>query len=134
VAVIVKHLAGNMHSRWDNLFADGESATRNRDLEFEDDVATRAEILARWASGWASVFATLEGFHEDDWSREVRVRGEPISALEAVQRQLAHYAYHVGQIVLVARLRRGEDWQSLSIPRGGSGAFNAAMLERHKTS
>jgi uncharacterized damage-inducible protein DinB len=131
VAVIVKHLAGNMRSRWDHLFSDGESATRNRDLEFEDDAESRSEIMARWESGWASVFAVLEGLRDEDWLRQVRIRGEPITVLEAVQRQLAHYPHHVGQIVLIARIRRGADWQSLSVPRGGSAAFNASMLEKH---
>jgi Protein of unknown function (DUF1572) len=129
-AVIVQHLTGNMHSRWDHLFTDGESATRNRDLEFVESAETRAEIMTRWTSGWTALYAALEALGDDDLLREVRIRGEAITVLEAIQRQLAHYPHHVGQIVYIAKSRRGEDWQSLSIPRGGSGAFNAAMLEK----
>ena len=129
-AVIVQHLTGNMHSRWTDLFGeDGESATRDRDAEFEDLCESRAELMMRWESGWAVLFAALEGLSDADWTRPVRIRGEAISVIEAVQRQLAHYPYHVGQLVLIARWRRGVDWESPSIPRGGSAAFNAAMLE-----
>ncbi len=131
-AVIVQHVAGNMTSRWmDFPHGDGEGATRNRDAEFTDALEDRAALMARWERGWALVFAALEGLSADDWADTVRIRGEPISLIEAVQRQIAHYAYHVGQLVLIARLRRGADWKSLSIPRGESAQFNAAMLERH---
>jgi Protein of unknown function (DUF1572) len=129
-AVIVQHLTGNMHSRWDSLFsADGESITRDRDAEFEDVGESRDAMMARWERGWRALFSALEGLSDTDWERPIHIRGERISAIEAVQRQLAHYSYHVGQIVLIARWRRGTDWESLSIGRGGSAAFNAAMLE-----
>ncbi len=131
VATIVQHLAGNMHSRWDRLLdADGESQTRNRDREFEDALETRAQILMRWESGWKALFTALEGLSDRDLLRQIRIRGEAITVVEAIQRQLSHYPYHVGQIVLIARMRRGDRWESLSIPKGGSAAFNAAMLER----
>jgi hypothetical protein len=132
-AVIVQHLAGNMHSRWTDLFGgDGESITRDRDAEFEDVHEARDALMARWERGWMALFSALEGLNDEDWERPIRIRGEPISVIEAVQRQLAHYPYHVGQLVLIVRWKRGADWESLSIPRGGSEAFNAAMLEGKK--
>jgi Protein of unknown function (DUF1572) len=132
--VIVQHLVGNMHSRWTDLLGeDGESSTRNRDAEFEDVHESRDALMTRWESGWAALFSALEGIGDADWERPIRIRGEQISVIEAVQRQLAHYPYHVGQIVLIARSRRGADWESLSIRRGESAAFNAAMLEGKKT-
>jgi uncharacterized damage-inducible protein DinB len=132
--VIVQHLAGNMHSRWADLFGeDGESITRNRDAEFEDAHEPRDALIARWERGWRVLFSALEGLSNADWERPIRIRGEQITVIEAVQRQLAHYPYHVGQIVLIARLRRGTDWESLSIPRGESAAFNAAMFKGKKT-
>jgi hypothetical protein len=131
VAVIIKHVSGNMHSRWSDLFgSDGESVIRNRDLEFIDDTETRAQILERWEAGWTVLFRTLESLQPDELLREIRIRHEAITVLEAVQRQLAHYPYHVGQIVLIAKMFRGEAWQSLSIPKGGSSQFNAAMMSK----
>ena len=119
VAVIVQHMAGNMHSRWDNfLSTDGESATRDRDLEFTDLFEPRDGLMRRWEGGWAVVFAALEGLRDEDWTRTVTIRGEPLSVIEAVQRQLAHYPHHVGQIVLLARQMRGASWQNLSVARG----------------
>jgi hypothetical protein len=131
-AVIVQHMAGNMVSRWTGFpDSDGESTTRDREAEFVDAVEDRAALMMRWERGWHALFAALERLAPEDWARTVRIRGETISVIEAVQRQIAHYAYHVGQLVLLARMQRGEDWQSLSIPRGNSAQFNAAMLERH---
>ncbi len=130
IAVIVQHMAGNMHSRWDNfLGSDGESATRNRDLEFSDLFEPRDALMQRWEGGWAAVFAALEGLSGADWTRSVTIRGETLSVIEAVQRQLAHYPHHVGQIVLLARLQRGADWQNLSVARGQSDAYTAAVSE-----
>lgn len=127
IAVIVQHMAGNMHSRWDNfLSSDGESATRDRDLEFIDVNESRAELMRRWEGGWGALFAALGGLSDADWMRSVTIRGESLSVIEAVQRQLAHYPHHVGQIVVVARAMRGTDWQNLSVARGQSAAYTAA--------
>jgi hypothetical protein len=121
IAQIVKHMAGNMRSRWtDFLTTDGEKANRNRETEFDDPPVTRAELLAVWESGWRLVFAALEPLSDADLGREVRIRGERHSVMQAINRQMAHYAYHVGQVVLLAKHFRGRDWRSLSIPRGGS--------------
>jgi hypothetical protein len=131
IAVVVQHMAGNMHSRWAGFpDQDGESQSRNRDTEFEVYLQTRDDLLTTWQGGWAVLFAALERLEGLDLLHTVRIRGEDITALEAVHRQLAHYAHHVGQIVLLGKSWRGEDWQSLSIARGGSGAFNQSMLEK----
>jgi len=127
-AVLVKHLAGNMRSRWtDFLTTDGEKPDRHRDTEFElGEGDTREALMTRWEDGWARLLGALEGLGPDDLGRTVRIRGEPHTVLEAILRQTAHYAYHVGQIVQLARHAAGEGWRSLSIPRGGSEAFNRA--------
>jgi hypothetical protein len=124
-ALIVKHLAGNLRSRWtDFLTTDGEKPDRDRDSEFEvRDTDTRASLTARWESGWAVLFATIDALAPADLDRTVHIRGEPHSVFEAVERQKIHYAYHVGQIVFVAKHLAGPNWTSLSVPRGGSGAF-----------
>jgi hypothetical protein len=128
IAVVVQHMVGNMHSRWAGFPAqDGESQTRNRDAEFEPSLQTRAEMMAAWEGGWAVLYAALERLEGLDLLVPVRIRGEQITALEAVQRQLAHYPHHIGQIVLLAKTMRGQAWQSLSIARGGSAAFNQKM-------
>lgn len=130
IAVIVQHMAGNMHSRWDNfLTSDGESATRDRDLEFTDLNESRDQLMQRWEGGWAALFAALEALSDVDWTRSVTIRNERLSVIEAVQRQLAHYPHHVGQIVLLARATRGADWQNLSIARGQSTAYTAAVSQ-----
>ncbi len=131
IAIIVQHMAGNMHSRWQNFpNTDGESASRNRDAEFELHLSTKAELLEAWESGWADVFAALGRIK--DILAPLTIRGEQITVLEAVQRQVAHYAHHVGQIVLLAKIMRGQSWVSLSIVRDGSGAFHTAMLEQNR--
>ena len=140
IHVIVKHLAGNMRSRFtDFLTSDGEKPDRNRDSEFvePDPVGPRplrGETLAMWERGWAVVFEALAGLSDADLAgRTVRVRGEPMSAFAAINRQTAHYSYHVGQIVLLAKhikLMRGESWNYLTVPRGQSGQFNQAMDAR----
>ena len=132
VAVIVKHLAGNMRSRWtDFLTADGEKADRDRDSEFVLDAGTtRADVLRWWEEGWRAVFAAVEPLGPEDLLRRVTIRGEPHTVVEAVNRQLAHYAQHVGQIVFLAKHLRSSDWQTLSIARGQSGKFNASMERR----
>ena len=126
IAVITKHVAGNMVSRWtDLLTTDGEKPDRNRDAEFEilpED--SRARLLGLWEQGWSVLFASLGSLAEADMSRSIRIRGESLTVLQAVNRQLTHYSYHVGQIVYVAKHFCGASWKTLSIPRGGSARFN----------
>ena len=119
VAIIVKHMAGNMRSRWtDFLTTDGEKPDRNRDGEFEmDDTTAPADLRRWWEDGWRCVFSAVEPLRPDDLLHIVTIRGEPHSVLQAIDRQIAHYAYHIGQIVQLARHWRGPRWQTLSIPR-----------------
>jgi hypothetical protein len=125
IAIIVKHMAGNMRSRWtDFLTSDGEKSTRDRDSEFEDPAATREALLRDWENGWACVFNALEPLTDDDLERTVTIRGEAHSVMQAINRQVAHYAYHVGQVVLLAKHYAGQDWQPLTIPRRKSAEFN----------
>jgi len=125
IAIIVKHMSGNMRSRWtDFLTSDGEKPDRNRDSEFEAPPQTRAELLEMWEQGWACLFTAIEPLTEADLARTVFIRGEAHSVMQAINRQVAHYQYHVGQIVLLARHFAGDRWQSLSIPRKQSAEFN----------
>lgn len=125
IAIIVKHMAGNMQSRWtDFLTSDGEKPGRDRDAEFEHPPATREALLGLWESGWHAVFTALEPLRDAGLSRAVTIRGEPHSVMQCINRQLAHYSYHCGQIVFLAKQLRGSDWKCLSIPRGGSSRFN----------
>jgi hypothetical protein len=126
VALNVKHIAGNMRSRWtDFLTTDGEKPDRRRDSEFIiDEGTTRADVMRWWEEGWRTTFAAIEPLQPEDVSREVSIRGEPHTVLMAVNRQLAHYAYHVGQIVFLAKHFKSAAWQSLSIPRNQSETFN----------
>lgn len=118
IALIVKHLAGNMRSRWtDFLTTDGEKPDRGRDSEFESPPATRAEILDLWETGWTCVFSALEPLTDADLARTVHIRAEPYSVMQAIHRQVAHYAAHIGQIVFLAKHFRATEWTSLSIPR-----------------
>ncbi len=118
IAVIVKHLWGNMLSRWtDFLDSDGEKASRQRDAEFDEQEADRDQVMAWWEQGWAAAFGALDALGEDDLERTVTIRGERHSVPRALVRQLTHYANHVGQIVLLAKHARGEAWETLSIPR-----------------
>jgi hypothetical protein len=131
IAIIVKHIAGNLRSRWTAfLTTDGEKPNRDRDSEFillpADD---REALLARWEASWHIAFATLAELSEEHLEQIVYVRGEPHTVIRAMQRQLAHHAYHVGQIVLLARHYAGERWTTLSIPRGGSAAVNQKLSE-----
>jgi hypothetical protein len=129
VAILMKHVSGNLRSRWtDFLTTDGEKPDRDRDREFElDDTDDPARLRAAWDRGWDTLFATLAGLTPGHLeSVTVRIRGEELTVVEAIQRQLTHYAYHVGQIVYVAKLLAGPAWKTLSIPRGGSKAFNEA--------
>ena len=122
VAVLVKHLAGNMRSRFtDFLSSDGEKPDRFRDREFElTPTTTRAEVMKWWEEGWARVFAAIDPLQPEDVMRTVTIRGEPHTVLQAINRQIAHYAQHIGQIVLLAKHLRSSEWKTLSIPRGKS--------------
>jgi len=125
IAVIVKHMAGNMLSRWiDFLTSDGEKPDRCRDTEFEDPPATREAVLAMWEGGWCCLFSALEPLTDADLARTVTIRGEEHSVMQAINRQLAHYPYHCGQIVLLAKHFNHDAWQSLSVPRKKSAEFN----------
>jgi hypothetical protein len=126
IAILIKHLAGNMRSRFtDFLTTDGEKPNRNRDQEFEMDAANRAEVMRWWEEGWACVFAALDALGPEDVMRTVAVRGEPHTVVQAINRQVAHYAYHVGQIVFLSKHFRSSEWKTLSVPRGRSKDFNA---------
>ena len=125
IAIIVKHMTGNMRSRWTNfLTSDGEKPDRNRDSEFVDPPSTREALMAEWENGWARVFAALEPLTDAELARTVTIRGEPHSVMQAINRQLAHYPHHVGQIVLLAKHFASDHWQSLSVPRNRSAEFN----------
>jgi hypothetical protein len=131
IAIIVKHMAGNMRSRWmDFLTTDGEKPDRKRDTEFEDAPKTRAELMALWDQGWKYVFDALVPLTDADLTRKVTIRSEPHSVMQAINRQIAHYAQHVGQIVYVAKhltaVKTGK-WESLSVPRGKSTDFNTKV-------
>jgi len=129
VALIVKHMVGNMRSRWtDFLTTDGEKPDRNRDTEFVDPPATRAALLETWENGWNLVFSAVEPLTDADLSRTVTIRGETHSVMQAINRQIAHYAQHVGQIVFLAKHLAGPKWTSLSIPRNRSAEFNQKVL------
>ncbi len=124
IAIVVKHIAGNMRSRWtDFLTTDGEKPDRQRDTEFVDPPATRAALMAVWEDGWSRVFGALEPLSDADLGRTVTIRGEAHSVMQAINRQIAHYANHIGQIVMLAK-HFAQDWKSLTIPRNRSGEFN----------
>ena len=130
IAVIVQHLHGNMMSRWtDFLTTDGEK-NRDRDGEFVAQASTtRTDILARWEQGWQCLFRTLESLRPEDLAKEVAIRGQKLGVIDAIHRQIAHYGYHVGQIVYIAKHLRGEGWQTLSIARNRSGEYRPARRD-----
>jgi len=129
IAIIVKHMAGNMRSRWaDFLTSDGEKPDRNRDSEFVAPPATRDDLLRLWNEGWDWVFHALEPLSDSDLERTVMIRGEPHSVMQAINRQIAHYSYHIGQIVFLAKHFKGADWKSLTVPRNKSAEFNRKVL------
>jgi len=133
IAIIVNHLRGNMLSRWtDFLTSDGEKAWRERDAEFENAFKTRSDIDRAWNEGWIILFEALNSVNNDNFDTRVYIRNQGHSILEAVNRQLAHYAYHIGQMVLLARMFKGAEWQSLSIPKGESKTFNAQKFSQEK--
>ncbi len=134
IAIIVKHMTGNMRSRWtDFLTSDGEKMDRNRDTEFLDPPQSREALMRLWDDGWQRVFQALEPLSDADLTRTVTIRGEPHSVMQAISRQIAHYASHIGQIVLLAKHFQHENWKSLSVPRGKSVAFTQAVLAGEKS-
>lgn len=134
IAIIVKHLWGNMLSRWtDLLTSDGEKEWRNRDAEFENDITTRAELLEKWNEGWACLFGTLKQLRPEDLESIIYIRNQGHTVMEAINRQLAHYPYHIGQIVFLGKMLCDGNWKSLSIPRGNSGQYNAEKFAKDKS-
>jgi hypothetical protein len=130
IATIVKHLSGNMHSRWtDLLTSDGEKPTRNRDGEFEAPPQTRAEVVGLWESGWKCVFDALAALTDKNLGQTVYIRTEPHSVMQAINRNLAHSVYHVGQIIFLAKHFAGDKWTTLTIPRNRSADFNARVAK-----
>jgi hypothetical protein len=133
IAVMVNHLWGNMMSRWTNfLTTDGEKEWRQRDQEFEDVIRTREQMINKWNEGWACLFNALDSVNEDNFNTRVYIRNQGHSIPDAINRQLAHYAYHIGQIVYVGRMIKNSEWTSLSIPKGQSAAFNTSKFSRPK--
>lgn len=131
IAVMMKHMAGNLRSRFrDFLTSDGEKPDRDRDREFLDEGGNRAAIVADWESGWKCMMDALGGISDEDLGRMVTIRGEPHTVIDALLRQLSHHAYHVGQIVQLARFLAKDKWAVITIPRGGSKEFNAKMAEK----
>jgi hypothetical protein len=129
IAIIVQHLWGNMLSRWtDFLTSDGEKAWRQRDLEFEATVNSREELINKWDAGWQCLFDTLDNIKPEDWDKTIYIRNESHTVVDAINRQLAHYPYHVGQIVFIGKMA-ASGWQSLTIPKGNSQAFNDEMFK-----
>ncbi|WP_431027235.1 DUF1572 family protein [Lysinibacillus sp. LZ02] len=132
IAIIVKHLSGNMMSRWtDFLTTDGEKPDRNREQEFQDTISSLEQLNSLWEKGWATVFGTLNTLKVDDLLKTVVIRGEKHSVIDALERQLAHYAYHVGQIIYIGKQLKGANWESLSIPVGKSEEYLQEMLKKH---
>jgi uncharacterized damage-inducible protein DinB len=131
VAVIVKHMAGNLRSRWtDFLTSDGEKPDRRRDTEFEMINDTRESLMQFWEAGWQTLFGSIEPLTAEDFGRFVTIRGEPHTICEALNRQMTHYAYHVGQIVLLSKHFRSSDWKTLSVPKNKSAEFNQFLAEK----
>ena len=133
VALIVKHVAGNLRSRWtDFLTSDGEKDFRNRDAEFEMTGDTRESLMKFWEEGWKTLFENIEPLTVEDFSKTVTIRGESHTLAEAINRQLTHYAYHIGQIVFLAKHLKSSEWKTLSVPRNKSGQFNQFLADQQK--
>ena len=134
IAILVKHLAGNMRSRFtDFLTTDGEKSDRFRDREFElTSATTRADVMKCWEEGWGCVFAAIDGLKPEDITRTVTIRGEPHTVLQAINRQIAHYAQHIGQMIFLAKHLRSSEWKTLSIPRGKSEDYKKVAPKPHK--
>lgn len=132
IAVIVNHLSGNMLSRWtDFLTSDGEKPDRNRDLEFIDNIKSMSDLIELWERGWKALFTALDVLTEQDLLSKVYIRSEEHLVMEAIERQVAHYAYHIGQIVYIGKQIKNQDWKSLSIPKGKSEEFLQEMKKQH---
>ncbi|GLB50252.1 DUF1572 family protein [Neptunitalea lumnitzerae] len=133
LAIIVKHMAGNMLSRWTHfLTEDGEKKWRNRDDEFVDSYADKTTMLAHWEKGWQCLFTAIDSVNEDNFSQLVYIRNQGHTITEAINRQLAHYAYHVGQIVFLGKMIKDTEWESLSIPKNASKSYNAEKFNQEK--
>lgn len=131
IAIIVKHIAGNLHSRWrDFLTTDGEKPDRNRDTEFELSAESREALMQFWETGWQTLFDNIGPLTPEDFERTVTIRGEPHTIVEAINRQLTHYAMHVGQIVFLAKHLKASDWRTLSVPRNHSRQFNEFLSQK----
>lgn len=134
VAILIKHMAGNMLSRFTNFLSeDGEKGWRNRDHEFETSDETSEQLVEKWQQGWRCLFDCLKNINEDDLDSIIYIRNRGHTALEAIFRQLAHYSYHVGQMVYIGKLLKGEQWQSLSIPKGQSQLYNQEQFDKPKS-
>lgn len=134
IALIVHHLSGNMISRFtDFLTSDGEKPWRNREAEFEEGYGSKAEMMEAWEKGWQRVFSAIDSLSSGDLERIIYIRNEGQTVMDALQRQLAHYPYHVGQILYICKLLKGEAWQSLSIPKGGSKSYNQDKFSKEKS-
>lgn len=134
IAIIVKHLYGNMLSRWtDFLTTDGEKETRHRDDEFESEAMSKEALIKKWSDGWACLFNALNALTTEDLSKTIYIRNQGHSVMEAINRQLAHYPYHVGQIVFIGKMLAGEKWTSLSIPKNQSNQYNSEKFSKPKS-
>lgn len=133
IAIIVKHLWGNMMSRWtDFITTDGEKEWRKREEEFDNDIQSRDEMMQKWNEGWSCLFYALESINEDNCDTIIYIRNQGHTITDAVNRQLCHYSYHVGQIVFLGKMLSNENWKSLSIPRGGTESFNEEKFAKGK--
>ena len=130
IGTLVKHLSGNMQSRWTNfLMEDGEKSWRNRDSEFEDDIQSKAEMMETWTKGWQVLFYNLNQIQEENWNDTIAIRGEEHTVLDAVLRQIAHYPYHIGQIVFIGKMLKNDNWKTLSIAKNKSIPFDIEKLK-----
>ncbi|WP_179346642.1 DUF1572 family protein [Winogradskyella ursingii] len=133
ISIIVKHMTGNMLSRWTNFMTeDGEKEWRNRDTEFIDTFNSKEELSTTWNKGWACLFVALKSLTKSDFERVVYIRNQGHTIAKAINRQMMHYAYHVGQIVYIGKLHKGKEWQSLSIPKGASSSYNEKKFSKEK--
>lgn len=133
MAIILKHIVGNMLSRWTNfLTEDGEKEWRLRDQEFEDTYTTKEEAIAAWETGWKCLFNTIKTIQDNNLEQIIYIRNQGHTVTEAINRQLAHYAYHIGQMVFIGKLIKGDSWQSLSIPKGKSSTYNQEKFAKEK--
>ena len=134
IAIMVNHLWGNMMSRWtDFLITDGEKEWRTRDLEFEDVIKSKKELMDKWEKGWKCLFEALNSINEENFDTVIYIRNQGHTIVEAINRQLSHYSYHVGQLVFVGRMIKGNDWRSLSIPKGKSSNYNNEKFSKEKS-